>query len=108
MSTYSSDERWEYATIPDYKPLKDAAGWLKCPQCQEHPRTWVFDNGNYARCCCAYKYEKGGAEALSINEAIRKRGMSFDEYRSLLRIAWNEHVTALSSPTHPHHGDPNR
>lgn len=100
MTIYS----WEDATIPDYKPLKDATGWLKCPNCQEHPRIWVFDNGNYASCRCRHKYQSGGASALSINQAVRERGMSFDEYRSLLRIAWNEHVTALLSqptPTEP-------
>lgn len=56
---------WELATIADYKPLESAEGWLKCPNCNEHPRTWVFDNGNYARCRCAYKYHKGGAEATT-------------------------------------------
>lgn len=89
---------WELATSPDYKPLESAEGWLKCPNCNEHPRTWVFDNGNYARCRCAYKYHKGGAEALSIVEAMIKRRMAYEEYKSLLRDAWNAHVRALTLP----------
>lgn len=90
---------WEMATIPDYKPLGDCEGWLKCPHCDEHPRTWVFDNGNYARCRCNYKYEKGGAAALSIIEAMYKRGMAYDEYKNLLRDAWNNHVESLLLPS---------
>lgn len=89
---------WEFATIADYEPLESTEGWLKCPNCNEHPRTWVFDNGNYARCRCAYKYDKGGAEALSIIEAMVKRGMTYDEYKSLLRDAWNAYVRALPLP----------
>jgi hypothetical protein len=91
MSIYT----WEMATIPDYEPLDDCEGWLKCPRCDEYPRTWVFDNGNYARCRCAYKYEKGGAEALSIVEAVLKRRMPYDEYTQLLREAWNGHVRSM-------------
>lgn len=94
MSIYS----WEYATIPDYKPLADPAGWLECPYCGEHPRTWVFDNGNYAKCRCTYKYDKPEAEALSIIEAVQKRKMAYDEYCVLLRDAWNTHVRALPLP----------
>jgi hypothetical protein len=97
MTIYS----WEEATICDFEPLKDTAGWLQCPQCKEHPRTWVFDNGNYARCRCNYKYEKGGAEALSINVAMRDRNLSYDEYRLLLRDAWNYHISALSTLSVP-------
>ena len=89
---------WECATIDDYKPLKNPEGWLRCLNCNEHPRTWVFDNGNHARCRCVYKYEKGGAQALSIIEAILKRQMSYDEYRLLLRDAWNAHVSGLLPP----------
>lgn len=89
---------WEFATIADYKPLESTEDWLKCPNCNEHPRTWVFDNGNYARCRCAYKYDKGGAEALPIVEAMIKRRMPYDEYKSLLRDAWNAHVRALPLP----------
>lgn len=95
MTIYS----WEMATIADFKPLADCAGWLKCPHCNEYPRTWVFDNGNYARCRCAYKYEKGGAEALSIVEAMLKRGMTYDDYIHLLRDSWNSNVRALSQPS---------
>jgi len=90
---------WEFATIHAYEPLENTEGWLKCPNCNEYPRTWVFDNGNYARCRCAYKYEKGGAEALSIVEAVLKRRMPYDEYKLLLRDAWNEHVTSTTTTT---------
>lgn len=85
---------WESATIDDYKPLENPEGWLKCPSCNEYPRTWVFDNGNYARCRCVLKWERGGASALSIIEAVQKRKMPCDEYRLLLREAWNAHVRA--------------
>ena len=89
---------WELATISDYKPLEDPTGWLKCPSCNEYPRTWVFDNGNYARCRCAYMYERGGAAALSIIEAMHKRQIPYDEYKVLLRDAWNDHVRSLPLP----------
>jgi len=93
---------WEMATIAEYKPLADYTGWLKCPLCNEYPRTWVFDNGNYARCRCAYKYEKGGAEALSIVEAMIVRHMPYDHYVNLLRDSWNDYVSALPLPEENH------
>lgn len=89
---------WEFAAISAFKPLESTEGWLKCPKCNEHPRVWVFDNGNYARCRCAYMYDSGGAEALSIIEAVLKRRMPYDEYVVLLRDAWNEHLRALPLP----------
>ena len=95
MSIYT----WEMATISDYKPLEDCEGWLKCPHCNEYPRVWVFDNGNFARCRCNYKYDRGGAAATSFIEAVYKRRMAYDEYKNLLRDAWNKHVKSLPLPS---------
>lgn len=94
-----TDLAWEFATSSTFKPLESTEGWLKCPNCNNHPRTWEFDNGNYARCQCAYKYEKGGAKALSIIEAMLERQMPYDKYKLLLREAWNDHVRALPVST---------
>lgn len=90
-----TEEEWRFATIDAYKPLENPEGWLRCPNCNEHPRTWVFDNGNHARCRCVYRFERGGASAPSIIEAVQKCQIPYDEYRTLLRKAWNAHVRAL-------------
>lgn len=82
---------WEHATIPEYKPLVSTDGWLMCPACHEYPRTWVFDNGNFAKCRCHYKYN-GAVRAQSIIEACHYGGMPYDQYLGLLKAAWNQHV----------------
>jgi hypothetical protein len=43
-------------------------------------------------------YERGGAAALSIIEAMHKRQIPYDEYKVLLRDAWNDHVRSLPLP----------
>jgi hypothetical protein len=85
---------WEQACIDDYKPLENTEGWERCPNCQEFPRTWVFDNGNFAKCRCQYKYE-GGVVAKSIIQAVYKESIPYDEYKGLLRAAWNNRCASL-------------
>ena len=85
---------WEAAVIDDYAPLSDTNGWERCLSCKEYPRTWVFDNGNYAKCRCQHKYE-GGVSAESVVEACGKRGVPYLEYKSFLRAAWNERCRSI-------------
>jgi hypothetical protein len=91
---------WEAATISDYKPLDDTTGWQTCPNCGEHPRTWVFDNGNYAKCRCGHKYE-GGVAAETVYEACGKRKIPYPEWKDFLRVAWNNHCELIRSHTLP-------
>jgi hypothetical protein len=86
---------WESACIDDYKPLEDTQGWLQCPNCSEFPRTWVFDNGNYAKCRCSRKYEGADVSAETVFNACGKRGVPYREYQDFLRVAWNAHCAAL-------------
>lgn len=80
---------WGWAVCDFYKPLEDVTGWDRCPNCGEHPRTWVFDNGNFAKCKCLGKYE-GGTSAESILSACYKRKIPYTEWEAFLRIAWNQ------------------
>lgn len=80
---------WAAACIDDYKPLDNTDKWDRCPNCYEYPRVWVFDNGNYAKCRCSYKYEEPQATAESITSACYKRGISYEEYQEYLRKEWN-------------------
>jgi hypothetical protein len=92
-----ADPRWDIYTPDFYLPLDDPTGWQPCPLCLQLPRVWVFDNGNYARCLCAKsRYGANQAEAPSIIEAMHKSGLSYDEYRTLLRDAWNSRCQAAS------------
>lgn len=92
---------WEHATIPDYEPLEDTTGWSTCPNCNEHPRTWVFDNGNYAKCRCDHKYE-GVVAAESIISACHHRGVDYMEWKGFLRSAWNAHCLSLTNTNEEH------
>jgi hypothetical protein len=80
---------WAAACIDDYKPLDNTDKWDRCPNCSEYPRVWVFDNGNYAKCRCSYKYEEPQATAESITSACYKRGIPYEEYQEYLRKEWN-------------------
>jgi hypothetical protein len=82
---------WAAACIDDYKPLDNTDKWDRCPNCSEYPRVWVFDNGNYAKCRCSYKYEEPQATAESITSACYKRGIPYEEYQEYLRKEWNEY-----------------
>ena len=46
---------WKSSMIDSYSPLKSVKGWKKCKTCGEFPRVWAFDNGKFAKCCCAEK-----------------------------------------------------
>jgi len=89
---------WDAATISDYKPLTDTTGWDRCPSCKEYPRTWVFDNGNYAKCRCGHKYE-GGVAAETVVSACGKRGVDYSEYKGYLRAAWNARCISMIPPS---------
>ena len=85
--------RWEESTIKDYLPLKDIAGWSKCPKCNELPRVWIFDNGSFAKCRCTYKYDLPEASSESIMSVCRRNNGDVSEYdRDYLRQAWNRFV----------------
>jgi hypothetical protein len=87
--------RWEDSCDEWYEPLKSTAGWDLCPNCREFPRTWVFDNGNFAKCRCQHKWDPG-VQAESVMEACLKKGIPYRVYKDYLRAAWNEHVSTLS------------
>jgi hypothetical protein len=91
---------WDDATIDAYKPLADATGWEQCPNCHEYPRVWVFDNGNYAKCRCHYKYE-GCVFAESIIDACVVRKVPYEEWLDYLRLAWNAHCQPNAQITGP-------
>jgi hypothetical protein len=87
--------RWEDSCGEWYEPLKSTAGWDLCPNCGEFPRTWVFNNGNYAKCRCQHRWGPG-VKAESVIEACSKKGVPYQVYKDYLRAAWNEHVSTLS------------
>lgn len=79
-----------------YEPLISVKGWNACPKCKEFPRTWVFDNGSFAKCRCFQMYDVG-VQSESISDVARRCGGSVREYNpDGLRIAWNEHIIKLN------------
>jgi len=90
--------RWKMATIEAYKPLEDSEGWIACPKCKQLPRTWVFDNGNFAKCLCGGKYD-GGISAPCIIDWCHRDKKPYDEYKHLLRDAWNAYIAISPKPT---------
>ncbi len=90
------ERRWRWATIEAYKPLEWSEGWSVCPKCSQRPRTWVFDNGNYAKCLCGSKYG-GGVSAPCILDWCHRDKKPYEEWRDLLKAAWNQHVAALKA-----------
>ena len=97
-----ADPRWALCAPNFYLPIDDPTGWRPCPLCLQLPRVWVFDNGNYARCLCAKSlYGANQAEAPSIIEAMHKSRLSYDEYKTLLRDAWNSRCKAAEAEGGP-------
>mgnify|MGYP001156491405 CR=1 FL=1 len=82
-----------------YSDPEDIDDWLTCGKCGYKPKTWVFDNGRFAQCACAYSYslyDKFNIEVESIGNLLRRTGGNASSYdRDALRKAWNEHVRHL-------------
>jgi hypothetical protein len=91
---------WSHAVIEAYRPLDSTDGWERCPNCGEHPRVWVFNNGNHAKCKCQYKYE-GGVHAESIIDAVLVRKVPYVEWKSYLRTAWNARCMSNAADQQP-------
>ena len=81
---------WDLHTIDAYEPLKDPDRWIICPVCGCLPRTWVFDNGRFAKCKCAEKYAPAMARAESIVSYYQRRGDTAGHDFNALRTAWNK------------------
>jgi hypothetical protein len=71
-----------------YQPLESTEGWCKCILCNSFPKVWVFDNGNFAKCGCYEKYQ-GDVSAPSVMDWCYNQKKSYDDYKHLLRDAWN-------------------
>jgi len=85
--------RWQEATIPAYKPIKDGTEWMACPKCNRKPRVWIFDNGNYAKCQCSKKYDSSNLVSYqSIGDYYRKFKTTAEYDNDGLMKAWNSHV----------------
>lgn len=85
---------WELACIDAYKILSNYDGWLKCKSCNEYPRLWIFDNGQYARCRCNYKYDNADVRTESIMSYYRRTGKTDNPLAEIsLKEAWNNYVT---------------
>jgi hypothetical protein len=91
----NDDWQWEYATISAFKPLEDDSGWDECPVCKRKPRTWVFNNGSYAKCLCGDKYTGAQVSATDVMTWYREHNGDFREYdHDELRKNWNKHCQA--------------
>jgi hypothetical protein len=87
---------WENSCGDWYKTLESTEGWRKCPKCKEYPRTWVFNNGNYAKCRCYHRFEFSPVFAETVVEACGLRKVPYDEYKNFLMNAWNDHCQKLT------------
>lgn len=67
----------------------EAASWYRCKMCMLYPRTWIFNNGSFARCLCYNKYDKCPARSESILSVYKRTGLTAEYDRDNLRISWN-------------------
>ena len=87
---------WKYAVISAYTDEGVDDTWLQCPQCGERPRTWVFDNGRYAKCCCADMYGPAQATAEDIMSVYNRCNGDVSSYCcDDLRLAWNKYIKEM-------------
>lgn len=96
--TYIDDEHWgwEFATMDSYKPIGETdLEWLACPTCGVRPRVWLFDNGEFAKCCCGDRYSEG-LRVDGALETYRKTGKHDVHDFDGLRKAWNAHVEEMT------------
>lgn len=91
--------KWVWEEFDWYKVPENEEDWSTCPNCNNKPRIWVFDNGNFAKCLCSKTnshYDLIGVEFESIGSYARRMNGDVSEYESDgLRKAWNEHVEGL-------------
>ena len=88
---------WKYHAIDAYKPVSEDEEWSVCPKCLVKPRTWVFDNGNYAKCLCSEKYENAQVEAISICEHYRQESNWIGYDHDLLRKNRNKYCENIQN-----------
>lgn len=79
----------DWYTIPENQTEYDT-----CPVCKEKPRTWIFDNGSYAKCLCFDLYQPG-ISSPSINAIFKKDGNTINYSRDNLKNNWNTHIKLL-------------
>lgn len=97
MEIKTGKNAWWWWRAPSfYKPLEEQYGikpeeWEECPDCNEKPRLWVFDNGKYAKCKCQDTYEEAAASGQSIWNYHKEHNGDMSNYsHNDLRDNWNK------------------
>lgn len=86
---------WDRACSVDYKdlsnyPQEDHDSWNNCPNCNEKPRLWIWDNGKQCKCRCQHVYDAPQATGESINEYYKKHQNTEGYSNDDLRDKWNK------------------
>lgn len=89
---------WRAASF--YKPLSEChvvpEEWELCPNCEEKPRLWIYDNGEFAKCKCQDTYEKAAAEGMSIWQFHNLHNGDMTNWNhNDLRDHWNLYVLKM-------------
>lgn len=82
---------WRAGNWYDKVPVESEEGkyWYHCKKCGFQPRTWIFNNGSYARCLCYTKYDKCPARSESIMSVYGRTGLTAEYNRDNLLTSWN-------------------
>lgn len=87
-----------YYDIPNfYKPLAECSvkedEFNACPICDNKPRLWIFDNGEFAKCGCNKQYDKASASGMTIWEYHKLHNGDMTNWNhNDLRDNWNKVV----------------
>lgn len=81
---------WEYKCGDWYEKVPTDGTWLACERCGVLPRTWIFDNGSFAKCLCYDLYDECPVRTESIMSVHKRTGLTEEYSRDKLRSAWCE------------------